>query len=629
MLTKSASKQLTISIVSFNTRSLLKRCLSSIYKFTQNLSFEVIVVDNASTDGSAAMVKKYFPQVKLIANSANNFYTGANNQALAIGQGEYFLILNSDIFFKDNALAKMVQYLKQHSLVGAVEPAQLYEDGRIVGTGSKHDSLWHSLTELTLLHKIFKPKSLQQYRMTNKDRTQVWPAPVICDAALMARTDQLKHLGGYDEKFKLYYTENDLCHRLQALGLSTVHYGLASVYHRVSASTDKAGWQTISPLYNRDAFAYYRKYHSLIQGVIIYLGMALNNWRLVLILALALFLRLYRLPELMTFIPDQGRDYLAARDMLLIGQPVLVGIPSSVPWLRQGPFFIWLIALALKLGNFHPVAPAIMTAVFGTLSVYLVYRFSRSRLAAFVMATAPLAVVHSRLAYHTSPIPLFTILYLIALKQKSLGWSFFLAAVLLQFELTTLPLTFLSILVFRSFSIFWFIPFVPKLIYDLTHGFTQTLGFAAWAGYRLVNVFHYGNALPAIWEFWIKFTAWGYPLLAVLIGFIFFYSLPRQSKLLLAVLGLTLLSFFIHGAPSEAYFPVLFVVWAITLGTVKSKFLQSLIILICVFNVYSLLAHNFYPYGPTITEQINSLDQPGQDNYQYLLWYRQNYDQIN
>lgn len=356
------------------------------------------------------------------------------------------------------------------------------------------------------------------------------------------------------------------------------------------------------------------------------------NFSLLLIIVLALFLRLYRLPELMTFIGDQGRDYLAARDMLLSGQLVLVGIPSSVPWLFQGPFFIWLLAFALKIGHFNPVAPAIMTAIMGTLTVYLVYRFSRSRLAALIIATAPLAVVHSRLAYHTSPIPLFTILYLLALKQKSLGWSFFLAAVLLQFELTTLPLTFLSILVFKRFSIFWFIPFIPKFIYDFTHNFTQTLGFAAWAGYRLVNVFQYGNPLPAIWEFWLKFTAWGYPVLAAVIGLIFLLSLRYQSKLLLSVIGLILLSFFIHGAPSEAYFPVLFVPWAIVLGAVKPKLWQWLLIVICSLNIISLYQHNFYPYGPTLTEQrLLNPPAPGQfasdnDNYHYLLWYRETYE---
>ena len=82
---------------------------------------------------------------------------------------------------KDNALFKMLQYLKSNPQVGAIEPAQLYEDGRIVATGSKHDTLWHSLTELTLLHKLIKPKSLRHYRMADKDRNKVWPAQVICD----------------------------------------------------------------------------------------------------------------------------------------------------------------------------------------------------------------------------------------------------------------------------------------------------------------------------------------------------------------------------------------------------------------------------------------------------------------
>ena len=72
--------KLTISIVSYNTKDLLRRCLASIYKYTKNLSFEVIVVDNGSSDGSVLMVKQVFPRVKLIANNANHWYTGANNQ---------------------------------------------------------------------------------------------------------------------------------------------------------------------------------------------------------------------------------------------------------------------------------------------------------------------------------------------------------------------------------------------------------------------------------------------------------------------------------------------------------------------------------------------------------------------
>ena len=111
MPTKSVSMQLSVSIVSFNTKALLKRCLASIFKFTKGLSFEVIVVDNGSTDDSAAIVRKDFPQVKLIQNRTNRWYSGANNQALNAAKGKYFLILNSDIFLKDNAFKSLVCYL--------------------------------------------------------------------------------------------------------------------------------------------------------------------------------------------------------------------------------------------------------------------------------------------------------------------------------------------------------------------------------------------------------------------------------------------------------------------------------------------------------------------------------------
>ena len=161
MPTKLPSKpskiDLTISIVSFNTRALLKRCLASIFKFTRGIKFEVVVVDNHSTDGSALMVKKSFPKVKLIANTDNQFYTGANNQTLRQAQGKYLLILNSDIFLKSDALTKMVRYLERHPRVGVIECLQLYEDGRIAPTASRHNLPFLDFLELTWFGRILKP----------------------------------------------------------------------------------------------------------------------------------------------------------------------------------------------------------------------------------------------------------------------------------------------------------------------------------------------------------------------------------------------------------------------------------------------------------------------------------------
>ncbi|MBU3923274.1 hypothetical protein KJ684_03535, partial [Patescibacteria group bacterium] len=223
------------------------------------------------------------------------------------------------------------------------------------------------------------------------------------------------------------------------------------------------------------------------------------------------------------------------------------------------------------------------------------------------------------------PIPLFSILYLMALQNQSVGWSFLLAGILLQFELTTLPLVFFAAwyLLKRKQKLFpqawlFLIPFIPKIIFDFTHNFKQTLGLIAWAGYRLVNFHQYGNASPAIFEYWQKFVSWNQPIIAAVLGVLALISIFKH-RLLFYFLLINLAGFFLHGAPSEAYFPVLFPLWAIMLALIKSKLVKTLIILVCVYNIYFLFSHNFITYGPTLKEQITS-PQFGA-NYDYLSWW--------
>ena len=269
---------LTISIVSYNTKDLLLRCLKSIYKYTQGISFEIIMVDNASTDGSAQAIKHAFPQIKLIRNRTNRFYTGANNQALKVALGKYFLILNSDMVLKQNALVKMLVFLDRQPQIGAIEPLQLYEHGQVIPTGSRHNTVLGDFFELTWLgRKLKHQKLINLFRLATKNRRRTWPAEVICDAALMTRTDLIRQFGGYDTNFKLYYTENDLCQRIQAAGFTTVHFAGATIHHHVSASTDQVGWPTVSSLYAADALTYYLKRGNFFSAWILYLSLKLNN----------------------------------------------------------------------------------------------------------------------------------------------------------------------------------------------------------------------------------------------------------------------------------------------------------------------------------------------------------------
>ncbi|KKS80162.1 MAG: hypothetical protein UV54_C0014G0001, partial [Candidatus Beckwithbacteria bacterium GW2011_GWA2_43_10] len=180
----------------------------------------------------------------------------------------------------------------------------------------------------------------------------------------------------------------------------------------------------------------------------------------------------------------------------------------------------------------------------------------------------------------------------------------------------------------------FFIPFIPKIIFDFTHNFKQTFGLIAWAGYRLVNFHKYGNALPTIFEYWQKFTSWDQPWVAAGLGLLALIAIFKH-KLLFYFLLINLIGFFLHGSPSEAYFPVLFPLWAIMLSLIKPKIIKVLIILVCFYNIYYLYSHNFVTYGPTLKERIVlvqliksqtnhqsfQLLNPGFDNYRYLLWW--------
>lgn len=261
---------ITISIVTYNTRDLLKRCLKSIIRHTKGVSFEVIVVDNASVDGTIEMVKKEFPQVKLIANKSNKFFAKANNQAFKKAKGTYILILNSDTYFVDNSIKKMFDYMEQNPKVGACDGIEVYEDGNIMDSGSTFSTPLIDFYELSWFGtRMANKKMINTYRISNKKRTETFSIDVGCDAFLMVPKKVIEKIGGYDDRFDLYYTENDLCLRIKKLGFVIMHFAGAKVVHKVSASVASMGWRKTDIYYN-DLLRYYQKHGYKITGMALF-----------------------------------------------------------------------------------------------------------------------------------------------------------------------------------------------------------------------------------------------------------------------------------------------------------------------------------------------------------------------
>jgi N-acetylglucosaminyl-diphospho-decaprenol L-rhamnosyltransferase len=249
---------LSIVIVSFNTRQLLKECLDSVYASLaeSTLVSEVIVVDNASRDGSAAMVRKHFPQVRLIANEGNRGFAAANNQALrALGYGiedrrcplsptpyppppKYVMLLNPDTIVGGNALTTLVRFMDENPGAGACGARLLHMDGLFQ----------HSAFAFPTLFQVFLDFFPINYRLTDSrvngryprrlyQTGESFPIDHPLGATLMVRREAIEQVGLLDERFFIYCEEIDWCLRIKTAGWGIWCVPEAEIVHHVARST--------------------------------------------------------------------------------------------------------------------------------------------------------------------------------------------------------------------------------------------------------------------------------------------------------------------------------------------------------------------------------------------------------
>jgi N-acetylglucosaminyl-diphospho-decaprenol L-rhamnosyltransferase len=281
---------LSIVIVSYNTRQLLKECLDSVYASLaeSTLTSEVIVVDNASRDGSAAMVPKHFPQVGLIANEDNRGFAAANNQALrTLGYGignrkypsssniqhptsnihsppppEYAMLLNPDTIVGRNALTTLVRFMDENPRAGACGARLLHSDG----------SFQHSAFAFPTLFQVFLDFFPINYRLTDSCLNGRYPRrlyqagkPFPIDhplgAALMVRREVTEQVGLFDERFFIYCEEIDWCLRIKAAGWGIWCVPEAEIVHHVAQSTGQFRDEMFVALW-RSRYQLFEKHYS-------------------------------------------------------------------------------------------------------------------------------------------------------------------------------------------------------------------------------------------------------------------------------------------------------------------------------------------------------------------------------
>ena len=272
---------LSIIIVSWNVRELLQNCLHSILAET-NLTMQIIVVDSASTDGSAAMVAENFPQVELVACQENVGFPGGNNLGLERANGRYILLLNPDTVVHGDALAKMVSYLEENPKVGVVGPQLLNEDGSVQSSRRRFPTMRTAFFESTWLQPYAPQALLDDYFVRDVADEETAVVEWLMGACLMIRQEIVAQVGGLDEKYFMYSEELDYCRRIHEAGWQVVYYPQAKVTHLSGKSSEQAVTQRHIN-FNRAKLRYFRKYHGrLAAGMLRLFLLKSYGWQLVL-----------------------------------------------------------------------------------------------------------------------------------------------------------------------------------------------------------------------------------------------------------------------------------------------------------------------------------------------------------
>jgi len=266
----------SILIPSYKTRDLSVQCIRSILENPPTVAYEIVLMDNNSGDGTYEEITRQFPSVRVMRNDVNLGVGQAFNSTPKEATGKAFLILNNDAKPMAGAIDRLVQWLETHPKSGIVGPELLGEGGALLQMSWG----WYPVLTGELLQRFFNPSALQKSpfrqrwvrHLQQKSRRVPW----ICGACALIRREAFEAVAGFDEDFKLYFEDSDLCQRLTTHGWHNDYVAEAKAVHHLSQATRPA-MSEFSLIYLQSHILYYRK-HAPFWGVWLLKGYLLLKW---------------------------------------------------------------------------------------------------------------------------------------------------------------------------------------------------------------------------------------------------------------------------------------------------------------------------------------------------------------
>lgn len=241
---------LSLVIVNWNTKDYLRSCLKSIFKHKPTFPIEIIVIDNASSDGSEMMVASEFPSVRLIKNQNNLGFARACNQGWRMAQGKYVLFLNPDTIIISNIFEEAIKIMDTKKEIGILGIRHLNRKGRTRRSAYNFPSPWRVFGLITGLNKLLPPS-----RFGRENRTK--PVGYVQGSFLLTRKKLLEELDGFDENFFMYGEDADLCFRAWKKGWTVIYEPSLKIIHFESQSPRE--WLSIVHDYIKSLLYFYQK----------------------------------------------------------------------------------------------------------------------------------------------------------------------------------------------------------------------------------------------------------------------------------------------------------------------------------------------------------------------------------
>lgn len=280
--TADKSTVLSIIIVSWNVRELLRQCLHSIAEQGEALDLQVIVVDSASADGTSDMVAEQFPWVDLLAQDQNVGFPRGNNIGMNAAQGRFLFLLNPDTVVVGQALQQMIAYMEGHADVGLLGPQLRFPDGAIQSSRRRFPSLLTAFFESTWLEPWAPRRVLRSFRVEEISDDKITDVDWVTGAAMMVRRTMVDDVGPMDERYFMYSEELDWCRRIKAAGWRIVYYPEAEIIHYVGKSSEQA-IMARHINFQRAKLRYFRKFHGRAACLVLRLFLLANYaWQLIL-----------------------------------------------------------------------------------------------------------------------------------------------------------------------------------------------------------------------------------------------------------------------------------------------------------------------------------------------------------